>query len=143
MNKKKILIVNNNMHLGGVQKSLVNLLGCIHGHYDITLLLFHPAGELMGEIPADVKIIPVKSAYRFLGMTRQDVSGRPIWKLGRSFFAAVSRLLGRDAAIFLMAPGQRKIGSFDAAVSFLHDSSDKVFYGGCNDFVLRHIRAQK
>ena len=24
---KKILIVNNNMHIGGIQKSLVNLLG--------------------------------------------------------------------------------------------------------------------
>ena len=41
---KKILIVNNNMHIGGVQRALVNLLKCIHGRYEITLLLFHPEG---------------------------------------------------------------------------------------------------
>ena len=31
---KKLLIVNNNMHIGGVQKSLLNLLGEIHKDYD-------------------------------------------------------------------------------------------------------------
>ena len=41
MNKmKKLIIVNNNMKIGGVQKSLTNLLHSIHGRYDITLLLF-------------------------------------------------------------------------------------------------------
>ena len=54
--KKKLLIVNNNMHIGGVQRALVNLLGCIHDQYDVTLLLFHPAGVLMEEIPADVRV---------------------------------------------------------------------------------------
>lgn len=140
---KKILIVNNNMHLGGVQKALVNLLRCIHEQYDITLVLFHPAGELMKEIPEDVKIVPVRSAYRFLGMTGHDVRGSFLRKLGRSFFAGISRIFGRDAAISLMARGQKKLAGFDVAVSFLHDGGDKVFYGGCNDFVLRHVQARK
>lgn len=38
---ERILIVNNNMHIGGVQKSLLNLLTDIHGRYDVTLLLFY------------------------------------------------------------------------------------------------------
>ena len=37
---KKILIVNNNMHIGGIQKALLNLLDEIKGKYDVTLLLF-------------------------------------------------------------------------------------------------------
>ena len=44
---KKILIVNNNMHIGGVQKSLLNLLRSIGDSYDITLLLFFKGGEYM------------------------------------------------------------------------------------------------
>ena len=32
---KKILIVNNNLDVGGIQKSLVNLLCEIHNEYDI------------------------------------------------------------------------------------------------------------
>ena len=140
---KKIIIVNNNMHLGGVQKSLVNLLRSIHDDCDVTLALFHPAGELMKDIPEHVKILPIRSAYRYLGMTRYDIHSNPAAKLGRSIFAAISRVFGRDWAIRLMALSQRKIKGFDTAISFLHDGSDKTFYGGCNDFVLRHIDAGK
>lgn len=138
---KKLLIVNNNMHLGGVQKSLVNLLACIHDQYQITLVLFHPAGKLLEQIPADVQVLPVTSAYRYLGMTSGDATG--MHKLGRSFFAAIARLFGRDLAIGLMALGQKKLSGYDAAISFLHDAQDKAFYGGCNDFVLRHVQATK
>lgn len=52
---KKLLIVNNNMHIGGVQKSLLNLLGEIHKDYDITLLLFYKGSRLLEEIPDDIK----------------------------------------------------------------------------------------
>lgn len=141
MSKKRVLIVNNNMHIGGVQKALVNLLKCVHVKYDITLALFHPGGELLKDIPEDVELLPLRSAYRFLGMTKYDVQGRPLLKLARSFFAAVSRLVGRDAAISLMAAGQKKLTGYDVAISYLHDAGDKAFYGGCNDFVLRHTDA--
>ena len=141
MSKKKLLIVNNNMHIGGVQRALVNLLKSIHDRYEVTLLLFHPAGELMQEVPADVKVVPAKSAYRFLGMTREDVKDSRLKWLMRSGFAAVCRLLGRDVTVGLMALGQRKLRGYDAAVSYLHDAGDKAFYGGCNDFVLRHTDA--
>lgn len=44
---KRILIVNNNMHIGGVQKALLNLLQTLHADYDITLLLFYCGGALL------------------------------------------------------------------------------------------------
>ena len=140
---KKLLIVNNNLHIGGVQRALVDLLKEIHGKYEITLALFHPQGELLEQVPEDVTILPVRSAYRYLGLGRNDVEGRPFLKLRRGFYAAICRLFGRDAAISLMALGQKKLCGFDVAISYLHDSGDKVFYGGCNDFVLRHTDAKK
>lgn len=140
---KKILIINNNLHIGGVQKALANLLSCIHDQYDITLALFYPEGELLREIPDDVKILPIRSAYRFLGMTKQDVDGKLLQKIQRGFYAAICRLLGRNVAISLMALSQRKIAGFDVAISYLHDGADRMFYGGCNDFVLRHTVANK
>lgn len=140
---KKILIVNNDLRIGGVQRALVDLLRCIHDRYDITLALFHPSGALMELLPKDVKILPIRSAYRFLGMSSKDVEGRPLLWLGRSFFAAVTRLFGRPAAVRLMALGQKQIKGFDVAVSYLHDAGKRAFYGGCNDFVLRHTDAPK
>ena len=44
---KKILIVNNNLHIGGVQKALINLLWQLRGQYDVTLLLFHKGGKYL------------------------------------------------------------------------------------------------
>lgn len=139
---KKILIVNNNMHIGGVQKALLNLLRSIHSHYDVTLLLFHPAGAYLQDIPPDVRVIAPSSHYRFLGMTKYDASA-PLQKLGRTFYAAVCRVFGRKWAVRLMRLGQKKLEGYDAAISYLHNSGDKVFYGGCNEFVLNHVSAAR
>lgn len=46
-------------------------------------------------------------------------------------------------AISFMALRQRKIAGFDVVISYLHDGTDRMFYGGCNDFVLRHTVAGK
>lgn len=138
----KLLIVNNNLHIGGVQKALISLLWNIREQYDITLLLFYAGGELMKELPPDIRVITPDGAYRYLGMTRQDAVS---WedRLGRGFYGAVTRVFGRKYAVALMALGQKSLGAFDAAVSYLHNSSDRAFYGGCNEFVLRHVSAKK
>ena len=54
---KKILIVNNNLDMGGIQKTLINLLKEIHNDYNVTLLLFSKSGTLLSGVPNDVKII--------------------------------------------------------------------------------------
>lgn len=139
---KKILIVNNNMRIGGVQKALVNLLWCIRGDYDITLLLFHKGGECLKDLPPEIRVITPNLAYRYLGMTKYDAVG--IWnRLIRGFFAAITRLFGRKYAIALMSLGQKKLEGYDVAISYLHNSGDKMFYGGCNDFVLNCVSAKK
>ena len=53
----KVLIVNNNMQVGGIQKALSNLLSEISGLYDVSLLLFYPEGDLMEDIGKNVKVI--------------------------------------------------------------------------------------
>ena len=132
---KKILIVNNNMHIGGVQKSLLNLLKEIHGSYDITLLLFYKGGSLLKNIPDGIKIIEATRPFRYFGMTKHDVK-TAFDKLGRAFWASVTRLFGRKFAFRLILPFQKKLIGFDTAVSFLHSGENHMFYGGCNEFVL-------
>lgn len=139
---KKLLIVNNNLHIGGVQKALISLLWNIRDQYDVTLLLFNNIGACCQDIPPGVKVMTVKSAYRFLGMTRYDLHTFGD-KAGRSFFAAITRVFGRKYAIALMGLGQRKLRGYDAAISYLHNPGDRMFYGGCNDFVLKHVSAEK
>lgn len=139
---KKLLIVNNNMHIGGVQKALVSLLWAIRGRYEVTLLLFYPGGPCLKDLPPDVKVIAPDSGYRYLGMTKYDVKS-PRDKLGRAFYAAIARTAGRKNALRLMGLGQKRLPGFDAAISYLHNSAEKAFYGGCNDFVLNHVDAKR
>lgn len=140
---KRILIVNNNMYIGGVQKALCSLLASVKDDYEITLLLFSATGECMKDIPDGINVISLKRGYRYLGMTKYDVEGHPIHFIKRSFYAAVSRILGRKTAISIMSLTQKKLKGFDAAISYLHNSSPKAFYGGCNDFVIKHTDAHK
>lgn len=139
---KKILIVNNNMHIGGVQKSLLNLLREIHNDYDITLLLFYRGGELSEQIPDDIKIIAPSRPFRYWGMTRYDTKSLSD-KIGRAFWASLTRIFGRNFSFKLMLPFQKKITNFDTAVSFLHSGEKHMFYGGCNEFVLSCTEAEQ
>ena len=143
MRKEKIVIVNNNMRIGGVQRALVNMLQNIHSKYDITLLLFSARGELMNEIPDGVKVLEVKSLYKFIGLTKYDVKDQPFYKWVRILFGGICRIFGRRVAVALMGLSQRTLNGYDIAISYLHNAGDKMFYGGCNDFVLKHVNAEK
>lgn len=55
--KKKIFFLLYSMHVGGVEKSLVNLLTVIpRDKYDIHVGLVHPEGDLLSLLPSDVTI---------------------------------------------------------------------------------------
>ena len=77
---KKILIVNNNLDMGGIQKSLVNLVKEVYKEYDIALLLFSRSGSLLREIPETVKIITPLKVYRILGLEKKDLKSGSKYK---------------------------------------------------------------
>lgn len=139
---KRILIVNNNMHIGGVQKALLNLLQTLHADYDITLLLFYRGGALLNEVPSDVRVCAADGAFRYFGMTKNDVSTVRD-RLLRTFWAGTTRVLGMPFSTRLACLLQKRIQRFDAAISFLHSGAAHTFYGGCNAFVLNCVDAER
>lgn len=65
--KKRILIVSHAMELGGVERSLLGLLGAIDlEKYQVDLFLLRQVGELLGQIPAYVNLLPPIPAYTVL-----------------------------------------------------------------------------
>ena len=138
----KILIVSNNMHIGGVQKALLNLLNEIVDNDDITLLLFYDGGEWREQLPEKIKVICPDSPFRYLGMNKFDTK-KLNDKLGRSFWAMMTRVFGHKKTLKLMYPLQKKISGFDVAISFLHSGSANAFLGGCNEFVLQCVEAKR
>ncbi len=143
---KKIIIVNNNMRIGGVQKSLYNLLWSIDtvNEYDVTLLLFSKSGEYVGCLPENIKIKECKGPFRYLGKGQGEYRNKPIDFIFRGFFAALCRLFGRAFALRLMLLAEPMIdGKYDCAVSFLHNGQKNGFFGGVQDYVLSRIKAKK
>lgn len=139
---KKIIIVNNNMHVGGVQKSLYNLLWEIHNQYDVTLLLFRKSGAYAGRLPENVKVMEAKSLFRFLGMSQGECKG--LDKLKRGALALIAKLLGRPTALKIVLASQKRLPEeYDCTISFLHNGNIKNFYGGVQEFALHKIKAKK
>lgn len=140
---KKLLIVNNNMKVGGVQKSLYNLLWSLDpAEYDVTLLLFSKTGPYLDSLPAHVRVVECGGPFRLFGKSQGEYRG--VAALVRGFWAAISRLLGRDVAVGLMLLRQPKWKeSYDCAISFLHNGRRKSFYGGAQDYVLHRVTADR
>lgn len=130
------------MHIGGVQKALVNLLKEIASEYEVTLLLFYKGGELLRDVPENVRVITACRVLRGWGATREDAAGLRL-QLSRAFSAAITRAAGRKWICRILFPFQKKLRGYDVAISYLHSGNDHVFYGGCNEFVLRCTEAEK
>lgn len=134
--KKKILIVNNNLDMGGIQKSLVNLVKEIYRDYDITLLLFSKSGSLLQEIPEEVKVITPRRGYRILGLDREELKKHPVLFVLKAFMLMYAKLFSRRSALKLLGIFQKEIGGYDAVVSYSHLPHTKYFGNGCAEFVL-------
>lgn len=139
---KKIIIVNNNMKVGGVQKSLYNLLWSIGSDYEVTLLLFRATGEYSSCLPANVKVLEAEGLFRYLGVSQGECRG--LDKLKRGALAALCRVFGRSRVMKLLLASQRMLPEeYDCAIAFLQNGNVKNFYGGVQDFVLHRVKAKK
>ncbi len=139
---KKILIVNNNMKVGGVQKALYNLLWEIDGRYEVTLCLFSRRGEYVDKLPPSVRVVEARGAYRYLGVSQGECKGFDALK--RGVCVGLCRLIGRRKTLKFLKRRQPSFGEkFDCAISYLHNGRSKSFYGGTQDFVLDCVAAER
>lgn len=139
---KELLIVNNNMMVGGVQKSLCNLLWSLDPtKYHVTLLLFSKSGAYLDEIPPTVDVIEETGSFRLFGKSQSEYTGMDAAK--RTCLAVISRFFGRDAAVRLMRRHQPTRGHYDCAISFLNNGPKELLYGGAQDYVLHCTEADR
>ena len=139
---KKVLIVNNNMKIGGVQKSLYNLLWSVSDQYEITLFLFAPVGEYMSDLPEQVQVLSCDSLFRYLGVGQRECAKDLRDRLTRGLLACICKLFGRRAVMPLLLRSQKQLAAhYDCAISYLHNGDPHHFYGGVNEFVLEKTDA--
>ena len=140
----KLLFVCNNLHIGGIQKSLINLLNEISYKHDITLYLFYPEGELKKDVPENIKIIGGNRFTKVMGMSQAEAKKSGFFTmLWRSLWAVVTKITGIAFPFNILTKMQKLKDEYDAAISFSQNSAFKLFYGGCNEFVVNSVKAKR
>jgi glycosyltransferase involved in cell wall biosynthesis len=57
--KKKILIISTDLEIGGIERSLIGLLGALdYKRFDIDLMLYHHQGPFMKYLPPGPRLLP-------------------------------------------------------------------------------------
>lgn len=91
--KKKLLIISHALELGGAERSLIGLLDALDTQIcDVDLFLLRHEGELMGEIPPHVNLLPQVPAYTVLARPVKDTLKE------RHFLLTGGRVIGKIAA---------------------------------------------
>lgn len=141
---KKILFVINNLNIGGIQKSLVNLLDEVANDYDISLVVFSEEGDLFNELPSNVKIIKVNKILKVLGISQNEAKEKDlyIWVF-RTIGAIWSKLLGNFLPIKLLISFCKIREKFDYGISYAQFSPKHYFSGGSNEFILNSVNCKE
>ena len=141
---KKILIVNDNLNLGGIQKALLNAL-CLapQDEYDITLLLFNDNGTLIKKLPKNIKLITAGKRYSVLGKTKTELKKDKKLFIVKATLTMWAKLFHRGSAMKILGIGKKKLTDFDYAISYAHPFHGRYFSGGAAEFVLSKVEAKK
>ena len=142
--KKRVLIVECNAKIGGIQKALISLLKQISDVYEITLLLLHSEGALLQDIPADVRVIETKSDFRYMGMAQADCISR-VEKIQRGLYVLFSRVFSRRFAVRLATRTLVKDAQeeYDVAIAYSHMGGEHTFFAGAPEYVFHATKAKK
>ena len=140
----KLLFICNNLHIGGIQKSLINLLNEISDSCNITLFVFANIGDLSAEVPKNVKIVCGNRFTKILGLSQGEAESDGFFTaLWRSLWVIITKVIGIGFSFGILTRMQKLKDAYDVAISFSQNSAYKMFYGGCNEFAINSVKAKK
>lgn len=144
---KKILIVTNHMQVGGIQKSLLELLKALANcpEYEVSLFCCKQTGAFLEQIPKKIKLLP-ENAYA----VATEIPLSDCKKLGKKYYifrmlsALFSKHFTKALPATLLCKHIGKIGeAYDIAISYSQPIEDHEFCNFTNEIVLNCTRADR
>lgn len=136
--KKKVLFINGHLNVGGVEKSLLDILCNIDlEKYDVELLLLEELGDYYGEIPTEIKVklFDLHNTYGSMKDCILRCVKKKDWKsLFVRFVFLLGKIFGRKI-ISLLRPLICGNKIYDYAVGFRP--------GICTDLVVYTIKSKR
>lgn len=121
MNRKKILFLNCTLGLGGVERSLCDVLRNIdYNKYEVDLYLDSVTGALMSQIPGSVKIVHpnMDETYgRFYSIITSLIAKKEYGKISLRIIKKLSSAFGYGVYA-LLRPIYNKNGRYDAVIAY-------------------------
>lgn len=146
MKRISVLFAAQNLYIGGVQQSLVNLIKTMtnQGGYDIDLFVFG-RGSLLEQIPEEVNIIYGKKSLALAATPFAEVknSKSSLDFLLRLFLMIEVRLMGSERFYRHMFEKYRFNKVYDKAISYFTDVPRNYFNQGTNLFISDFVSAKE
>ena len=135
---KKVLICINNLDMGGIQKSLIELLKSISNLYEITLFCIKPGGILTNEIPENINIIYGSDFILASELSLYEAKQKNIkvyfTKIICTLFSKLftKKIPAKIVTKFL----QKNLGYYDVSISYSQPVEEHKFFMLTNEIVL-------
>ena len=142
---KRLLFVAGSLRIGGIERSLVNLLKHIdYSMYKVDLFLYANEGEYFKDLPYEVRLINQSRLLHILGLTMEEAKKKKNFYIVfvRVFGAILCRTLGSKkfwSIVFKLIP---KPSGYDVAIAFSHNVHHKSLYSGYYQFILDRVDAK-
>ncbi len=145
----KILFVNMHMNIGGIKKSLLNLLDMLKDQKDVAVDLLVMIGD-RNTIEDEIKDLGVSNLFIcrnmnvfYKGLRNQTNLTDLIKKI---FWTLCSRVFGREWVIHYIIRHSPQYGGYDVVISYTNGiwtRGEKYFSGGCEFYTLDRVDAKK
>jgi len=144
---KRILIVSVDMHVGGIQKSLLELLKALaeQGEYEVSLFCCSLNGAYAKGIPPEIRVISENkyAATSCLSAVACKTFGFKYFFL-RAVFSMWSKLFSKTFPAYLLCKLIGRIGEdYDVAISYSQPIGDHAFSNLTNEIVLKCTSAKR
>lgn len=139
----RALIVLDNIHTGGISKSLLNFLPFISKYAECDLLVFKETNFKEIQIPNNVNIIDTNARLNIIGMSQSEILNYS--KFGyviRAILVMISRLTNGNLSRKILFSFVKRLENYDLAISYSQDVGWNTISTGCNQFVLEKVNAK-
>lgn len=143
MSKKKILVVNHQMQLGGVCIAAKNFIENMHEDYDIEYMLANRAGELDNRLPKQVKVSYMPFPLDVVNIRRKECNKKGFRYGIKKFISLALTILvsGPSAARYLCKGIKRHKKECDIVINNDMDMNSK-YPGACHAYTKYCVKAK-
>lgn len=146
-NKKRILLINSSLDLGGIEVSIVNMANELCKEHSVDLFLYKPDGVMKSRLDPRVNVLKSNCIFRAMAMCytygciflEKNFVGLAFALLSNLWI----NLFDNRLPIFLVTLFKKKLVGYDLAVAFRQEDHKKSLASGYVRFLDRCVEAKK